>query len=92
MLSVSEGRAAVSTGGDLLHVKLGTTRRARSMERNHLGPQQVLSWGNTGWNGNCVYAAVADNLRCAPVTCVVTILLNLEPVGCNMSDQLVNTC
>lgn len=82
----------MSTKGDLLHVELGTTRRARSVERNHLGPEQVLSWGNAGRDGNRVYAAVTDNLRCAPVTSVVTVLLNLEPVGCDMSARLINTC
>lgn len=62
------------------------------MERNHLGPQQVLSRGNTGRDGNCVYAAVADNLRCAPVTSVVTVLLNLEPstTDTSISQGIVN--
>lgn len=67
------------TRGHLLHVKLGATRRSRSMERNHLGPQQVLAWGNAGRDGNCVYAGVVNNLRCAPVAPVVTVLLDLEP-------------
>lgn len=49
------------------------------MERNHLSPQQVLSRGDTGWDGYCVYAAVVDDLGCSPVASVVTILLNLEP-------------
>lgn len=71
----------MSTRGDLLHVKLGATRGARSMERNHLSPQQVLSWGNTGRDGNCVDTTVANDLGCAPVTSIVTVFLDLEPVG-----------
>lgn len=51
------------------------------MESDHLSPQQVLSWGNTGRDGDCVDAAVANDLGCAPVTSVVPVLLDLEPIG-----------
>lgn len=51
------------------------------MERNHLSPKQVLSWGNTGRDGNCVDTAVANDLGRAPVTSIVTVLLDLEPIG-----------
>lgn len=59
------------------------------MERNHLGPQQVLAWGNAGRDGNCVYATVANDLGCAPVTSIVTVLLDLEPIRCYLSVRLI---
>lgn len=77
------------TRGHLLHVQLGATRGSRSMERNHLCPKQVLSWGNARRDGNRMYAGVSNNLRCAPVASVVTVLLNLEPMGCFVSARLI---
>lgn len=73
------GAVDVTIRDDLLHVELGATSGARSVERNHLGPQQVLSRGDTGWDGDCVYAAVVDDLGGSPVASVVAVLLNLEP-------------
>lgn len=59
------------------------------MERDHLSPQQVLSWGNTGRDGNCVDTTVANDLGCAPVTSVVTVFLDLEPTGRCVSARLM---
>lgn len=59
------------------------------MERNHLSPQQVLPWCDTGRDSNCVDAAVANDLGCAPVTSVVTVLLDLEPTGRYVSARLM---
>lgn len=61
------------------------------MERNHLSPKQVLSWSNTGRDGDCVDTTVANDLGCTPVTSIVTILLDLEPTGRYVSARLMKT-
>lgn len=74
---------------DLLHVELGTARRASSVKSNHLSAKQVLPWGDTGRNSDSMYSAIVDNLRCAPGACIVTILLDLEPIARNGLTYLI---
>lgn len=92
VMSVSERRAAVMIRWDSLHVQLGPTGRASSMQGNHLSPQQVLSRGNAGRDGYRMYAAVADNLGSAPVTSIVAILLDLEPTVRIVSAGPIRMC
>lgn len=50
------------------------------MQGDHLSAKQILTVRDALGNGDAVQPTIANDFACSPVTTVVAILLDLEPV------------
>jgi hypothetical protein len=64
----------------ITYVELCTSRRAGSVQGDHLRTEEVLAVRNALGDRNTLQAKVSNNLARSPGAAVVSVLLDLEPV------------
>lgn len=76
----SVGSRASDVDLSALHVELSLAADAGRMESDELSTEEVVSWGNAGWNVKVLPSSSLDHLVNTPLATLKTVLVDLEPL------------